>query len=99
MEPVIERLLRHAELAMTSLFFVGSISHTHFARHLGRGDWEFLLREYRDWVDRFGYRPCAYDRIAEFAARHATGASASRLVAVERAGITTAAWETAEGGR
>jgi hypothetical protein len=98
LEPALERLLRHAELAMTSLFFVGSISHTHFVRHLGHGDWKFLLEGYRSWVDRFGYRPCAYDRIAAAAAGHGAGTPAGRLVVTERGGATVAAWD-AEGGR
>lgn len=67
LDAALERLLRHTELALTSLFFAGSITHTHFARHLTVSDWRFLLTGYRAYADRFGYRPCAYDQIVAYA--------------------------------
>ena len=64
-EGIVARLLRHAELALNSLFFVGSISHTHFMRHLTADEWRIVLRAYRDFVDPHGYRPMGYDGIAD----------------------------------
>jgi hypothetical protein len=63
----LERLLRHTELALTSLFFAGSITHTHFARHLTNSDWRSLLTGYRAYADRFAYQPRAYDEIVAYA--------------------------------
>jgi hypothetical protein len=63
----LERLLRHTELALTSLFFAGSITHTHFARHLIDNDWRSLLTGYRAYADKFAYQPRAYDEIVAYA--------------------------------
>jgi hypothetical protein len=69
LDAALERLLRHAELALTSLFFAGSISHTHFTRYLTNDDWRFLLSGYRKYADQHGYRPLGYDAIAAFAVK------------------------------
>ena len=66
-----ERLQRHAELAMTSLFFVGGISHSHFIRLLVNDDWRRLLDAYRGYADPNGHLPRPYDEIAGYAARRA----------------------------
>jgi hypothetical protein len=63
-----ERLRVHAELALNSLFFLGSISHTHFIRHLGPADWRRLLEAYRAAADPHGHRPRPYGEIAAYAA-------------------------------
>jgi hypothetical protein len=69
LDAVIERLSGHAELALTSLFFLGSISHSHFTCHLTPELWRRLLLAYRGFVDPFGYRPAGYDTIVRTARR------------------------------
>jgi len=66
-----QRLQRHAELCLTSLFFAGSITHTHFCLHLALEEWRYILAGYRDYADRFGYIPLGYDGIAHYAASRA----------------------------
>jgi hypothetical protein len=69
------RLAVHAELALNSLFFLGSISHTHFIRHLDAAGWRRLLEAYRGAADPHGHRPRPYGEIAAYAAwRAALGA-------------------------
>lgn len=66
-EAAVERLLIHAELALNSLFFLGSISHTHFMRYLSAADWRRLLGAYHDFADPLGHVPRSYAEIAAYA--------------------------------
>jgi hypothetical protein len=70
LEGAIVRLQKHAELCLTSLFFCGSITHTHYSRYLSSADWRRLLTDYRGYVDQFGYQPASYDKIAAYAFAH-----------------------------
>jgi hypothetical protein len=72
LDQAIDRLLVHTELALTSLFFLGSISHTHFIRFLSNSDWQRLLSAYHEFADPHGHRPCSYDHIAAYGDRRAS---------------------------
>ena len=76
LDRALERLLKHAELALTSLFFLGSISHTHFASQLTKEDWRHLLKGYRSFVGAFGYEPRPYDEIVAHAMKRHGGSEA-----------------------
>jgi hypothetical protein len=69
LDAALDRLLIHTELCLTSLFFCGSITHTHFARHLEPEDWRYLLGGYRAYADPHGYRPAPFDEIAAYGAQ------------------------------
>ena len=109
LENALERLLVHTELCLTSLFFCGSISHTHFLCHVRPEEWRELLSAYHAFAHPFGYRPAPYDRIAADAARRAgpgrlhidpssraeEGAALPALVVRESDGATVAGWDGA----
>jgi hypothetical protein len=71
LDRAIDRLLVHTELALTSLFFLGSISHTHFLRFLSERDWHRLMSAYHEFADPFGHQPRSYDQIAAYGAHRA----------------------------
>jgi hypothetical protein len=49
------------------MFFGGSITHSHFARHLGEGEWRELLRRADTLLPRHRYERVPYDFIADYA--------------------------------
>ena len=61
------RLADHTRLGLDAMFFGGSITHSHFARHLGAGEWRELLRQADALLPRHRYEPAPYDLIADYA--------------------------------
>jgi hypothetical protein len=66
-ETAARRLAAHTRLGLDSLFFGGSISHSHFARHLSPGEWRALLARYQALTSRHERRNVGYDAIADHA--------------------------------
>jgi hypothetical protein len=61
------RLADHTRLGLDAMFFGGSITHSHFARHLGEGEWRDLLRRADTLLPRHPYECQPYDFIADYA--------------------------------
>jgi hypothetical protein len=61
------RLADHTRLGLDAMFFGGSITHSHFARHLREGEWRELLRRADALLPRHRYEPAPYDAIADYA--------------------------------
>jgi hypothetical protein len=61
------RLADHTRLGLDAMFFGGSITHSHFARHLGEAEWRELLRRADALLPRHRYEPAPYDAIADYA--------------------------------
>lgn len=72
-ESCAQRLAIHTKLGLDSLFFGGSITHSHFAQDLSEAEWRQLLRRYEDLTARYEKRNVGYDFIAEYArSKHGT---------------------------
>ena len=75
-----DRLVEHTRLGLNSLFFGGSISHSHFTAALGVGEWRALLDRYERRTERMEKLNVGYDDVADYArAKFHT-----RLTAAER---------------
>jgi hypothetical protein len=61
------RLAEHTRLGLDAMFFGGSITHSHFVRHLGEGEWRELLRRADTLLPRHRYERVPYDFIADYA--------------------------------
>jgi hypothetical protein len=61
------RLADHTRLGLDAMFFGGSITHSHFIRHLGAQEWRELLRRADALLPRHRYEPAPYDAIADYA--------------------------------
>jgi hypothetical protein len=61
------RLADHTRLGLDAMFFGGSITHSHFARHLGANEWRELLRRADALLPRHRYEPAPYDLVADYA--------------------------------
>lgn len=61
------RLADHTRLGLDAMFFGGSITHSHFARHLAAGEWRELLRRADALLPRHRYEAVPYDFIADYA--------------------------------
>jgi hypothetical protein len=61
------RLADHTRLGLDAMFFGGSITHSHFARHLAPGEWRELLRRADALLPRHRYESVPYDVIADYA--------------------------------
>jgi hypothetical protein len=61
------RLADHTRLGLDAMFFGGSITHSHFIRHLGEGEWRALLRRADALLPRHRSEPAPYDFIADYA--------------------------------
>jgi hypothetical protein len=66
-EAAARRLAAHTRLGLDSLFFGGSISHSHFTRHLSPGEWRAILARYEALTARHAKRNAGYDAIAAYA--------------------------------
>lgn len=80
------RLADHTRLGLDAMFFGGSITHSHFARHLGEGEWRELLRRADALLPRHRSEPAPYDLIADYALSKVRTAIAA---ADERSGTVT----------
>jgi hypothetical protein len=69
-EAAARRLADHTRLALDSLFFGGSISHSHFVRELSPADWRDLLDRYEALTARHEKRNVGYDHVAYYARSH-----------------------------
>lgn len=77
---VVDRLHEHTRIGLDSLFFGGSISHSHFLQHLNMAEWRSILDQVDGRSAGWEQIPESYDEIAKYArARFGT-----RLVAAER---------------
>jgi hypothetical protein len=70
-EAAAQRLADHTRLGLDSLFFGGSISHSHFLRELSLAEWEALLTRYEALTARYDKRNVGYDHVAYYARAHA----------------------------
>jgi hypothetical protein len=61
------RLADHTRLGLDAMFFGGSITHSHFARHLRAPEWRELLRRADALLPRHRYESVPYDVIADYA--------------------------------
>jgi len=62
-----QRLADHTRLGLDAMFFGGSITHSHFIRHLGEQEWRELLRRADQLLPRHRYERVGYDAIADYA--------------------------------
>lgn len=62
-----DRLAEHTRLGINSLFFGGSISHSHFTRSIGIGEWRAILDRYDRLTSRIEKVNVGYDDIAIYA--------------------------------
>ena len=75
-----DRLVEHTRLGTNSLFFGGSISHSHFSSALGKADWKAVLDRYERRTKRIEKINVGYDDIAVYARSkfHSRVAAANR---------------------
>ena len=94
-------------LGLNSLFFGGSISHSHFSSELTMGEWEWVLKRYEDLTARLPKLNVGYDDIAFYArSRHHTfieqididAAGSSRLLLSGEADTPLKLYVASEGG-
>ena len=62
-----DRLVEHTRLGINSLFFGGSISHSHFTNALSMADWKTILDRYERRTKRIEKINVGYDDIAVYA--------------------------------
>lgn len=62
-----ERLATHTRLGLDSLFFGGSITHSHFTQGLSEQEWTILLERYETLTQRYTKLNVGYDFVAEYA--------------------------------
>ena len=74
-----DRLAEHTRLGINSLFFGGSISHSHFTQALSIGEWRAILDRYERLTARIEKINVGYDDIAVYArSKFHTRVTASR---------------------
>lgn len=81
-----QRLADHTRLGLDAGFFGGSITHSHFIRHLSLGEWRELLRRADALLPRHRYESVGYDHIADYAL---SKVQTSIVSADERAGTVS----------
>ncbi|MDC0033257.1 hypothetical protein OAJ57_01680 [Alphaproteobacteria bacterium] len=62
-----DRLVDHTRLGLNSLFFGGSISHSHFSCALSKADWKAVLDRYEKCTERLEKINVGYDDVAIYA--------------------------------
>ena len=67
LEAAARRLAEHTRLGLDSLFFGGSITHSHFTKELNENEWRWLIRRAKELMPRHDPIPAGYDHIAEYA--------------------------------
>lgn len=66
-EGAARRLAAHTRLGLDSLFFGGSITHSHFTQALSEQEWTALLERFEALTSRYEKLNVGYDYIAEYA--------------------------------
>ena len=76
-----DRLVDHTRLGLNSLFFGGSISHSHFSCALSAADWKAVLDRYEQRTERLEKINVGYDDVAIYARSkfHSRVTSSNRL--------------------
>jgi hypothetical protein len=76
-----DRLVEHTRLGLNSLFFGGSISHSHFSTALSAADWKAILDRYERRTERLEKINVGYDDVAIYARSkfHSRVTASSRL--------------------
>lgn len=64
---IVERLVEHCRIGLDSLFFGGSISHSHFTQYLDRREWGEILDRADRGMSDVEWHSASYDEIAEYA--------------------------------
>jgi hypothetical protein len=67
LESAARRLAEHTRLGLDSLFFGGSITHSHFSKELNENEWRWLIRRAYELMPRHRPIPAGYDHIAAYA--------------------------------
>ncbi|HYB71885.1 MAG TPA: hypothetical protein VED18_00830 [Candidatus Sulfotelmatobacter sp.] len=67
LEAAARRLADHTRLGLDSLFFGGSITHSHFTKELTEDEWRRLMRRADELMPRHERIPVGYDHVAEYA--------------------------------
>jgi hypothetical protein len=67
LDGVVDRIVEHTRLGLDALFFGGSISHSHFTRHLSVGEWTDVLDRADARLAGVEQIPVSYDEVAEYA--------------------------------
>lgn len=62
-----QRLADHTRLGLDAGFFGGSITHSHFIKHVSDVEWREILRRADALMPRHRYEPAPYDHIADYA--------------------------------
>ncbi len=66
-ETAAQRLADHTRFGLDAGFFGGSITHSHFIRHVSEGEWREILRRADRLMPRHSYESVPYDFIADYA--------------------------------
>jgi hypothetical protein len=66
-EAAARRLADHTRLGLDAMFFGGSITHSHFIRHLQDGEWRTLLARAEALLPRHRWEAAPYEHIAAYA--------------------------------
>jgi hypothetical protein len=67
LDRISQRLADHTRSGLDAGFFGGSITHSHFIRHLTASEWREVLARADALMPRHRYEPASYDFIAEYA--------------------------------
>jgi hypothetical protein len=62
-----QRLEAHTRIGLDSLFFGGSITHSHFMRYVSRSQWRELLDDVSNRLGTLDQEPASYTEIAQYA--------------------------------
>ncbi|MFD9669215.1 hypothetical protein ACFWAY_47965 [Rhodococcus sp. NPDC059968] len=66
-----DRLAEHTQIGLDALFFGGSITHSHFTRHLAPGEMTRIIEQADSQLRGLEQIPASYDEIADYAEAHA----------------------------
>jgi hypothetical protein len=65
LETMAQRLADHTRLGLNSMFFGGSITHSHFAGKLSRDEWDIVLGRADELMPHHRYELAGYETIAD----------------------------------
>ena len=80
LDGVVDRIVEHTRIGLDARFFGGSISHSHFTRHLAPREWAYLLDRADRRLADVEQIPASYDEIAGYASARA----GTRIVSARR---------------